>query len=102
MKIQNPGWDLAMAVDWETRLMAAQMAADRVLEAGVDPAEPEKEETPESAPSEPEVVKFGSGAENDAPQADAKEGGIKFVWVGVVAALVGLVAAVTMGVRKGH
>lgn len=61
VKFQNPGWDLAMAVDWDTRLMAAQMVADREAESEeVEESEPEPESEPqeEESAAAPETVTF--------------------------------------------
>lgn len=66
VKVQNPGWDLGLAIDWEARLMAAQMAADRAVEArGGDPA-PETPRGPAPAPAALEIRRFGG--EKDDPQ----------------------------------
>ena len=82
--------------------MAAQMAADNELVADEEP-DPEPSEP---APAiEPEVVTY-EGEESNAGDvegdSDSQPANGAFLWIGAVAVLLGIGAAVAVGRRKNH
>ncbi|MFP6881454.1 MAG: hypothetical protein VCA34_10915 [Roseibacillus sp.] len=98
VKFQNPGWDLAMAVDWDARLLAAQMAADREFEEA--PAQPVVTEGNRSDPAnESEVVSFGEESA-DPDRSEVKTGSIIVIVVGAMAVFGGLVALIFFNERE--
>ncbi|MCH2062749.1 MAG: hypothetical protein MK194_03375 [Roseibacillus sp.] len=99
VKFQNPGWDLALALDWDEALLAAQMALDN--ESG-EPA-PVRDESPQS---QPEIVRIeggndpgavGTDREGKNPKAHAGAGPV----ISVLVALTGVLALYCAFVGKG-
>jgi hypothetical protein len=102
VKIGNPGWDIAMAIDWDTRLMASQMAADRKLEDSVLPVALSEEGEGQGAPIAllPEVVSFEGGADLVVPEKGNK-GSVLGIVLGSLAVAAGLVTLYFMVSIKG-
>jgi hypothetical protein len=103
VKIGNPGWDIAMAIDWDTRLMAAQMAADRKLEESVLPVTVSEEGEEKVAPIAllPEVVSFEGGTDLVVPEKSDK-GSVLGIVLGSMAVVAGLVSLYFMVSIKGR
>ena len=95
VKFQNPGWDLALAVNWDEALLGAQMEADRENEERVEAAEESElapQEAEEPAPA-PELVRFGveeGSRDNDAALSGAS--GTPGRMIGSLVAVVGVIA----------
>ena len=100
MKFQNPGWDLALALDWDEALLAAQMALDN------ERGEPAPVRDPDPQP-QPEVVRIEGGDDSDAanagregkdPKAHAGAGPV----ISVLVALTGALALYCVLAGKGR
>ena len=99
VKFQNPGWDLALALDWDEALLAAQMALDNENE---EPAPvPDAPSNPQ-----PEIVRIEGGNDPGAvstdregknPKAHAGAGPV----ISVLVALTGVLALYCVLAGKG-
>lgn len=73
VKFQNPGWDLALAVNWDEALQDAQMKADRnSTEKSVALKGGENQPLPSQAEPSPEVVRIGGGQEDRGAAEDSE------------------------------
>ncbi len=100
VKFQNPGWDLALALDWDEALLAAQMALDNENEEPVPVRDPDPQ-------PQPEVVRIEGGDDSDAanagregkdPKAHAGAGPV----ISVLVALTGALALYCVLAGKGR
>ncbi len=85
VKEQNPGWDLVMNVDWDTRL--------REIDSGPLLAETSSPPPAPEAPTEPETVTFGTAE----PTQSSDQ--LSWFWM-VLAAILGLSAGMILKNRK--
>lgn len=94
VKFQNPGWDLALAVNWDEALLGAQMEADREKEGPVERTEEinvASREQDQSAPA-PELVRFEEAMDLQGTKAALPENsGTPGRGIGVLVAVVGVV-----------
>ncbi|MCH2065455.1 MAG: hypothetical protein MK194_17230, partial [Roseibacillus sp.] len=98
VKFQNPGWDLALTLDWDESLLASQMEADQKEEPGkageiVDP-EPARE-----APAVPELVRIDGGANSSEVDGEGRErparvSGFSGPMISALAGLLGVMSCV--------
>ena len=61
VKFQNPGWDLALTLDWDESLLASQMEADQREEPGKE-VEIVDSEPAREVPAAPELIRIDGGA----------------------------------------
>ncbi len=100
VKFQNPGWDLAIALDWDEALLAAQMEWEKNVDGsseeneGGEPA-PVEDKEPESRP---EVVRIEGGEIPAGADADGERKSLKaHAAVGpVISALVALTGVLAL------
>lgn len=95
-KEANPGYDLLMAVDWDTKLMEAQEARDKAAESAAPVADAKTSAAKTNAPAPETVVITGADTKAPPPPQDRS----RVIGWAVAVALLGFAALIAVFSRK--